>query len=351
MKYECKCLPSVVKNWHSNREESSFHLNWMSIYVCQEGNIMTHSTWHLSELGNGCSLFFNSPAPSRMALFPFSHWRETENHRLFLYLHLPHSPSLWLYSCTFSLPLCTYLSLSFPPLLSHFLAFALSRTLLPSVSFCFLLPLPLSLSLRPRSVSPSSSQLSCSGIVPRSSDIKISSPHCCPVFPSSRPCNIKVRGDRPAVFNERSFTAEGKAENESRRGKSEVTHSRASEMNALWLNLPFSHLLLFRKSKPCSTAALKLHIKCEGCIYRRQQTKLFKARLRLEPGSDVFEWLWILFTPVSVQWNCYALVIIYGIFCLYYSPTNKPTLPPTKHRATKQKSVWITSYQEHTELN
>lgn len=45
---------------------------------------------------------------------------------------------------------------------------------------------------------------------PTSFDIKISSPQRCPVFPSSRPCNIKVRGDTLAVFCARFFAAEKK---------------------------------------------------------------------------------------------------------------------------------------------
>lgn len=51
-------------------------------------------------------------------------------------------------------------------------------------------------------------------------DIKISSPHCCPMFHSSRPCNIKVRGDGPAVFNECLFAAAGgKKDREQETGK------------------------------------------------------------------------------------------------------------------------------------
>lgn len=45
---------------------------------------------------------------------------------------------------------------------------------------------------------------------PRSFDTEISSPRCCPVFASSRPYNIKVRGDGPAAFHESLFTARRK---------------------------------------------------------------------------------------------------------------------------------------------
>lgn len=263
----------------------------LSVYICvseSQHHALWNSTWHLSRLGNGCSLFSNSPAPSGRPC-SLSHCREITAFPS-PYISLSFSLSLVLFPHFCSL-FCTLTSLFHSPsLLSYFLAFPLSCTLLPSVSFCFLLS-P-SLSHGPLGfTSFLSAQLlwDC----PWSLDIKISSPHCWPVFPSSRPCNIKVRGDSPAVFNEGLFAAQGK-KRESRRGESDVTHSRASEMNALWLNLPFSHLLLFRKSKPCSTAALKLHIKCEGCICRRS-TKAFKGKAETEnelrPFVDYALWL------------------------------------------------------------
>lgn len=176
------------------------------------------------------------------------------------------------HSCTF---FSTFTFLSFLFSLVLFFSFC------PILHFFYLLlfsALSLSLSLSlflASSTSPPSSQLSCSGIVPDHSTSKyLLFTVSCPVFPSSRPCNIKVRGDSLCCFQWVLVRGRRK-ETESGKGESYVTHSRASKMNALWLNLPFSHLLLFRKSKPCSTAALKLHIKCEGCIWRQSTNTAF----------------------------------------------------------------------------
>lgn len=79
---------------------------------------------------------------------------------------------------------------------------------------------------------------------PRSPDTEILSPRRCPAFASSRPYNIKVRGYGPAAFHESSFAAQSgsgrknifkkkKKKAKSRKGESDVTHSPASEMNAL----------------------------------------------------------------------------------------------------------------------
>lgn len=101
------------------------------------------TTWQLSRPGNGCSLFSNSPAPSGRP-WSFSHCRETVGHSVSFFLtSLFHFQPLLSYFCHFSLYLAAFIS--HIPLFSssYFLVCALSCTLLPSVSFCFLLSLSL----------------------------------------------------------------------------------------------------------------------------------------------------------------------------------------------------------------
>lgn len=230
-------------------EELAFHLN-VSVCVSEsQHHALWNSTWHLSRPGNGCSLFSNSPAPSGRPC-SFSHCRETADHRVSFLLHF--------YSLL-SYFLCTLTSLFHSPsLLSNFLAF---RSLLHSVAFRLFLFSALSLSLLSlRSASPPSSQLSCSGIVPDHSTSKyllltvaLCSPHLDHVI-------LKSEGTTLQISMSACLRQRGKKRQRAGEGESYVTHSQASEINALWLNLPFSHLLLFRKSKPCCTTVLKLHI-------------------------------------------------------------------------------------------
>lgn len=231
-------------NWVQCSEQLTFPLNWMSICVLEsQHHALWNSTWHLSdrEMAVLCfqfpcsiraALFLFLTAERRITGFPSSHISLSFSLSLVLF---PHFCSLFYTLTSFSFPLLLCLiSYLFPSL--------------PFVSFCFLLPLGFSTWL--------SVQLlwDC----PWSFDMNISSIHCCPVFPSSRPCNIKVKGDIPCCFQWVLIRGREEKKTENSRGESDVTHSRAGKMNALWLNLPFSHLLLFTKSGPCSTAALKL---------------------------------------------------------------------------------------------
>lgn len=130
---------------------------------------------------------------------------ETDDHRRFFFLHLSFIFTLS-YFCTFPLSLAL-LRLSFirhasvliPSSFLH-LALRCFWSLFCSLSLLFVFQaFP--------------SFLAAELLLwdyPRSFDIKISSPQCCPVFPSSRPCNIKVRGDTLAVFSESLFAAEEK---------------------------------------------------------------------------------------------------------------------------------------------
>lgn len=158
-----------------------------------------NSTWHLSGPGNGSSLFSNSPAP--WCRCSFCHCGETRPQGFLLPTCLLSQLSLVLRF----LPILRSYIPSFYSSPPFSLAPAFSCTLLPPVPFYFLLSLSFCRAQLHLLLLSSLLLWDCAW----SFDIKISSPHCCPVFPSSRPCNIKVRGDGPAVFTERLFAAEG----------------------------------------------------------------------------------------------------------------------------------------------
>lgn len=131
---------------------------------------------------------------------------------------------------------------------------------------------PLSLPCLPAIPPPASS--------PRSLSKEISWWNVCASY---RRCNIKVGGGWPCSSQWQQWwrrRVQGRKhfffwkKEACSKGESNVTQSRASEMNALWLNLPFSHLLLFRKSKPCSATALQPHTLAEEAFAAGQQTEL-----------------------------------------------------------------------------
>lgn len=158
---------NAVRNpsWLQCREELAFHFNWMSIYVCQKANIMhcgtLHDTCQDREMAVLC---FPIPLLHQDSLVPFltvERQKITASPSPYISLSFSLSLVLFLHFCSL---FCTLTSLFHSPfLLSYFPAFPLSCTLLPSVSSCALF-LPRSVFLA-RSASPSSSQLSCSGIV------------------------------------------------------------------------------------------------------------------------------------------------------------------------------------------
>lgn len=140
-------------------------------------------------------------------------------------------PSCYIFtlSCLIS---CALSHLSFIPLLFCLWMFSLALCCLPSLPVFCSLSLFLSL-LSLRSASPPSSQLSCSGIVPDHSTSKyllltvaLCSPHLDHVI-------LKSEGTTLQISMSACLRQRGEKRQRAGEGESYVTHSQASEINAL----------------------------------------------------------------------------------------------------------------------